>query len=102
MKIEIDKTIYSDSCISKTVYWFTKEFDCIRVSEGEKEIIEIHNKLGDGIDEQNIRSKFLSHLNDNKLRDIITKETKDINTILYLKAFAHCEDFTDQPLDYEL
>lgn len=31
-------------------------------------------------------------LNDYKLREIVEKETHDIRTILYAKAFADCED----------
>ena len=45
--------------------------------------------------EETIKSVFLQVLNDYKLREIVREETKDINTILYLKAFANCNELLE-------
>lgn len=37
-------------------------------------------------------------LHDYKLREIIHEETKNIRNILYIKAFAHNDDFEDYTL----
>ena len=39
MEIRIDRKIYSDGCISKTVYALTRDFRCVRSLDGEMETI---------------------------------------------------------------
>lgn len=97
MTIEVDRSIYSDSCISKTIYWLSNSYAIERRYVDGKEYIDIHPKDTDKKEsESDIRSIFLQHLNDYKLREIIRAETKDINTILYIKAFADCEELLDE------
>ena len=96
MIIEIDRNIYSDSCISKTIYWFSSSYVCERKFIEEKEYIDItpNDKTSD-TNEESIKTVFLQALNDYKLREIVREETKDINTILYLKAFADCNELLE-------
>lgn len=93
MIIKIDRTIYSDACISKCIYSFSGEFECHRTLCGETETIEFF-PCRPITEEESLKRRFLQRLNDYKLREIVIEETKDIRTILYAKAFADCEDFS--------
>lgn len=94
MILRIDRKIYSDSCISKVVYWLSDQYAIERHLEGEEEIISIE-KVDD---EQKLRQLILERLNDYKLREIIESETKDIRTILYAKAFGDFDDLTEEEI----
>lgn len=91
----IDRTIYSDACITKTIYALSKDYDCQRSLSGTKESVEITSR-NTSVPENKIRHAFLQMLNDYKAREIIASETKDIRTILYAKAFADCDDFDEE------
>ena len=94
MRIEVDREIYSDACITKCIYALSKDFDCQRSLLGTVESVEIQPR-GE-MEEEKVRHFFLQTLNDYKAREIIATETKDIRTILYAKAFADCEDFDEE------
>ena len=94
MTLRIDRKIYSDSCISKVVYWLSEQYAIERHLEGEKEIITFEN----ADDEQKLKQLILERLNDFKLREIIDTETKDIRTILYAKAFGDFDDLTEEEI----
>lgn len=98
MQIEIDHKIYSDSVISKVVYWLSDNYVIERKSNGTTEILTITSTNGSDIDEENLHDKIFRMLNDQKLRNIIEDETKDIRTILYAKAFADFDDLTEEDL----
>lgn len=91
----IDRTIYSDACITKTIYALSKDYDSQRSLSGTKESVEITSRKT-SVPEDEIRHAFLQMLNDYKAREIITSETTDIRTILYAKAFADCDDFEEE------
>lgn len=94
MTLHIDRNIYSDSCISKVVYWFSNKYAVDRHLNGNEEIITI-----DGIDdEKQMKDSFFEKLNDFKLREVINNETKDIRTILYAKAFGDFDDITEEEI----
>ena len=94
----IDTRIYSDSCISKALYSLADKYIIERryVSDNEEELIVSDMK---SLPENIIREEIISHLNDYKLRDIIEKETHDIRTILYAKAFSECDYIEERDLD---
>ena len=94
MKLEIDRKVYSDSCISKVVYWLSDQYTIERHLVGDSEIITIE----DVSDEDGFRKVFFEKLNDYKLRGIIESETKDIRTILYAKAFGDFDDITEEEI----
>lgn len=94
MKLQIDRKIYSDSCISKVVYWLSDQYTIVRRLEGDNEVITIED-VGD---EDSLRKVFFKKLNDYKLRGIIESETKDIRTILYAKAFGDFDDITEEEI----
>ena len=94
MTLRIDRKIYSDSCISKVVYWLSDQYTIERRLEGDEELLFIDGE----IDEDQLRKIILEKLNDYKLRGIIDAETKDIRTILYAKAFGDFDDLTEEEL----
>lgn len=95
MTIEIDRTVYSDACITKCIYALSKDFDCQRFLIGARERVLI-TPQDKSSNEEEIRHAFFQTLNDYKAREIIAAETKEIRTILYAKAFADCEDFDEE------
>lgn len=88
MTITVDRQIYDDLCISKAIYSLSDIYTFSRTLDNNLEIIEVVSKTGHNIDE----SKFFDVLNDFKLRGIINKETKDIKTILFAKAFGDLDE----------
>ncbi len=88
MTITVDRQIYDDLCISKAIYSLSDIYTFSRTLDNNLEIIEVVSKTGQNIDE----SKFFDVLNDFKLRGIINKETKDIKTILFAKAFGDLDE----------
>ena len=97
MTTTIDKSIYSDSVISKTVYWLSGDFQIIRRNDGDNEIITA-TPLNDGVSTDTFESRLFSSLNDFKLREIVANETRDIKTILYAKAFAEDETLSEEDI----
>ncbi len=94
MIITIDRKIYPDSCISNAVYWFANQYAIQRSLNGDTETLSI-----EGVDcEADFRQLFFEKLNDFKLREIIDKETKDIRTILYAKAFGEFDELTEEEI----
>ena len=95
--IEIDKQIFDDVVISKALYWHTADFVINRTSNGHSETITFQSKKDEFSENEkkNVLQKFNQDLNDYKLRQIIEEETKDIRTILYVKAFANSDDFEE-------
>lgn len=92
MTISVDKNIYPDSCISKTVYDMSDHFSFIRTCAKGIETITVIEKSNRSFDE----ATFWDKLNDYKLRGQILTETKDIRTILYAKAFGELDDLADE------
>ena len=99
MEVNVDRRIYNDSVISKVIYWLSGDYVISRslIDENTEKIsILIKNNLRE--EEENLNDKFQNLLNDFKLRDIIAKETKDIKTILYAKAFADDENLSEDDI----
>jgi His-Xaa-Ser system protein HxsD len=95
--IDIDRQIYNDAVISKAVYWHTANFVIDRIVNGNSETITFQAKKNTFSENEkgSILAKFNQDLNDYKLRQIICEETKDVRTILYVKAFANNDDFEE-------
>lgn len=94
MTLDIDRNIFSDSCISTVVYWFSSQYTIQRSLQGAIETLTID----DVADEILFRFEFFQKLNDYKLREQIDKETKDIKTILYAKAFGEFDELTEEEI----
>lgn len=94
MTLNIDRNIFSDSCISTVVYWFSNQYTIQRTLQESIETLTIDNVS----DEKQFRLEFFQKLNDYKLREQIDKETKDIKTILYAKAFGEFDELTEEEI----
>lgn len=94
MTLDIDRSIFSDSCISTVVYWFSNQYTIQRSLQESIETLTIDHVL----DEKQFRLEFFQKLNDYKLREQIDKETKDIKTILYAKAFGEFDELTEEEI----
>lgn len=97
MELQIDKRIYSDACVSKTVYCLAKNYTINRsVIDDQTELLTITPTNHE--DNTHIEKMVLETLNDYKLRQIIEEETHDIRTILYAKAFADFDDIDENEI----
>lgn len=94
MTLNIDRNIFSDSCISTVIYWFSDQYTIQRSLQESIETLTIDNVS----DEKQFRLEFFQKLNDYKLREQIDKETKDIKTILYAKAFGEFDELTEEEI----
>lgn len=94
MTLDIDRNIFSDSCISTVVYWLSNQYTIQRSLQESIETLTIDNVS----DEKQFRLEFFQKLNDYKLREQIDKETKDIKTILYAKAFGEFDELTEEEI----
>lgn len=92
MILRIDRNVYSDSCISKSVYAIADKYAILRRVEGEEEVLDIRPLSPESGNDELISNDVIKALNDFKLRTIIEEETRDIKTIIYAKAFA---DYTE-------
>ncbi len=98
MIFRVDKRIYDDECIANTVYWLSSRFIIKRsLLSYQEEIIDI--KSSTDSEDTALEKEFWTSLNDYKLRGLIAKDTKDIRTILYAKAFSECDDITEDELN---
>jgi len=94
MTLNIDRNIFSDSCISTVIYWFSNQYTIQRTLQESIETLTIDNVS----DEKQFRLEFFQKLNDYKLREQIDQETKDIKTILYAKAFSEFDELTEEEI----
>lgn len=98
MKETLDRRIYSDSVISKAVYWLSGDYIIVRqMLNDETEELSIEAKNTE-FDELIVKASLMQALNDFKLRQIIADETRDVKTILYAKAFAEDEDLCEEDI----
>ena len=67
MTLDIDRNIFSDSCISTVVYWFSNQYTIQRSLQESIETLTIDHVL----DEKQFRLEFFQKLNDYKLREQI-------------------------------
>ena len=88
----------SDLVLSTVAYWLSGEYAVERTLNGGTEVWKISRSDGAPFDGAELKARILRELNDQKLREIIKAETKDIRTILYAKAFADCDDLSEEDL----
>lgn len=93
--LSIDRTIFTDEVISKAVYWEANQYIVTRQLNGNAETLCFEPKPNCHEEENALKERFLTRLNDFKVQQIVNDETKDIRTILYIKAFANNDDFEE-------
>lgn len=95
LTLTIDRTIFADEVISKAVYWETNQYIITRQLNGNAETLCFEPKPNCQEEENALKVRFLTRLNDFKVQQIVNDETKDLRTILYIKAFANNDDFEE-------
>ena len=95
LTLTIDRAIFPDEVISKAVYWETNQYNVTRQLNGNVETLSFEPKPNCQEDENALKGRFLTRLNDFKVQQIVDNETKDLRTILYIKAFANNDDFEE-------
>ena len=95
LTLTIDRAIFSDEIISKAVYWETNQYSVTRQLKGNVETLCFEPKPNCQEEENAFKERFLTRLNDFKVQQIVDNETKDLRTILYIKAFANNDAFEE-------
>jgi His-Xaa-Ser system protein HxsD len=97
--MRIDRRIYSDNVISKAIYWLAKDYAIQRtlIDDFSENVIAVPNN-GQPLNDDMWASRLTESLNDFKLRELVAIETHDIKTILYAKAFAEDESFSEDDI----
>lgn len=94
----IDTSIFNEKVLTKVLYWYTEIF-VIYWSKHHDNVHEITLTYKPNTEYlysfEYITNKFNQDLIDYKNRDLIASETKNIRSILYIKAFANNDDFED-------
>lgn len=97
--IFVGKTLFSEDILFKCFYWYGNNYS-ISINSLNKHTYKVNIKLKSDtlidFDGEKLYEKVIRDLNDFKLRDIVTKETKNIRELLVAKAFAHY-DFQEHP-----
>ena len=107
ISIYLNKSIYSLDAIFKCIYWYGNNWNVIvdEDSANPKYLILIKSKKAEFQFDDNkseiLVGKFLNDINDFQLRDIITKETKNIRDLLVAKAFSNGEFDEEPPGEFE-
>jgi His-Xaa-Ser system protein HxsD len=96
IQIKIDSALYSSGVVHKCFYWFGGKYPVEIYTEQDSFIITISDPKKEW-DVEGIISKIKTDLIDFKTREIISNETKYIREMLIAKAFAHNDEFEEQP-----
>jgi His-Xaa-Ser system protein HxsD len=91
----LNSALYSKDAVFKCLYWYTDKYRINIETTSEGNFFRISLKLNSSntIDAnlEDVLLKLERDLLDFNLRDIVTKETKNIRDILIAKAFSHGE-----------
>ena len=98
MELTLDRGVYGDSVLSAAAYWLSGDYTVERSLKDGTELWKITRNDGAAFDAEKLRARIFRELNDQKLREAIKAETHDIRTILYAKAFADCDDLTEEDI----
>ena len=98
IKVSFDKDAYSINAVKKCLYWYTEEF-AVELKQNDKQItIEL-----DPLDSKNnykkdkVIKKLKNDLMDFEVRNIVTKETKNVRDLLIAKAFSSTDEYESEP-----
>jgi His-Xaa-Ser system protein HxsD len=97
LHFSLDEEIYSEDVIYKCFYWYGGDYIVDIRKENKSYLIFLTCKTNMGITHETLLEKIRQDLIDFKLRDIVTKETKNIRELLTAKAFAHFQT-EDNPI----
>lgn len=95
LSISLEKSLYNADVLYKCFYWYSTDY-AIDIMDDSPKCHLVKIKLIDKDCVEPLISKIKKDLIDFKLRDIVTKETKNIRELMIAKAFAHY-DFDETP-----
>lgn len=101
LTLDLDRRIYSDAVLSKVTYRLSQNCAVERnlVDEScERWIVTplLDEETSSPPDAATLRAQITRLLSDYKLRQIVDDETRDIRTVLYVKAFAGSDLFEEE------
>ena len=95
--VQIDSEVYSKEVIAKVVYWFSRDFTIKQSLDGKYLTLSLETQSAVVWNE--VMNHLSQTLTDFQMREVVTKETKDIRNILYIKAFANVDElFADEKI----
>ena len=90
---KVDTNIFSDAVIAKVMYWLSGRFIVSSITSDEEILIKLESE--ELVDWAIVKLQISQMFIDYNMREVINRETKDIRTILYIKAFANRDDFVE-------
>lgn len=90
----LNQELYNEDVLYKCFYWYSADYSIEINKKNAEFLVFFASKSDTKIDHDTLVIKIKQDLIDFKLRDIVTKETKNIRELLTAKAFAHFQ--TDQ------
>ncbi len=101
--LRLDSTFYSRDAVAKCLYWYADRFEItIRADKNGEYDVRLEPLPGSKIAEDDLEKlllKLKKDLIDFNLRDIVTKETKNIRDLLVAKAFSNFDSEDSMPDD---
>lgn len=101
IQLTLDITVFNETVTTKTLYWLQSDYFVFWNSLNFNiQNIILERRRGSISEEEffKLKNQINQNLIDFKVRDIVNQETRNIRDILYIKAFAHGEDFEDYNL----
>lgn len=100
MVLQFSQSIYSESVIFKTIYWFSNNYNITVDKNSSHFILNISNIPGTltDLEKSKLELEINSKLIDYKTREIILNETKTIRDLTILKAFFHFDEMDENEL----
>ena len=96
----VDSSLFSKDAIFKCIYWYGDKFHTdVSLVDQNKYKLTLKLQVEDSLSDQELRLYLLKlqrDLIDFNLRDIVTKETKNVRDLLIAKAFSNGE-FDEKP-----
>lgn len=93
---KIDTSIYSADVICKVSYWLSEHFLVSQEKAEQNICFIIEAKRDYTTKEWESVKEYISQLClDYQMREVVHRETKDIRTILYLKAFTNIREILE-------
>lgn len=88
--IYLEKTLYDIDVLYKCFYWYSSDY-VVDINDYSTKCYLVKLNVDDLNGADSLISRIKKDLIDFKLRDIVTKETKNIRELMIAKAFANYE-----------
>lgn len=96
LEVIVDGKIYSSEVLHKCFYWYGNKFS-VEINAKEDFFIVDISELSKENRIKEILPRIKNDLIDFKTREIILNETKNIRDLLIVKAFAHDDQYDENP-----